>query len=300
MGGSCVLFNVIQTIDGGYAACGYTSSFGAGSRDFVLFKLDENGEEEWMGTYGTESSETCEAIFQTRDGGYALAGVSRVDNAEGNYWVVKTDAQGEMMWESQYADHYVNRAFDIAELEDGGFLIGGEGGSPRLFFGMDMYIVRTDSTGETLWDVYYGTDNDEVAYGVFPTDDGGYAFAGLGDNRAGNTNHDFLLIKTGPDPVNNYVKLLDPAYPSSVTLHSPYPNPFNSRVKINYTLGTTQDVSVKIFDLSGRLVTILHEGKISLGNHFVTWNAVDAPTGTYICKVAGAGEETSRKLVLVK
>ncbi|RLF26061.1 MAG: hypothetical protein DRN01_05545, partial [Thermoplasmata archaeon] len=66
--------SVVKTYDGGYALAGGTSSYGNGGEDFWLVKVDENGEEEWNSTFGSENEEYCNQIIQTSDNGFLLAG----------------------------------------------------------------------------------------------------------------------------------------------------------------------------------------------------------------------------------
>jgi len=65
---------IVQTGDGGYAIAGTTYSFGVGSADFWLIKLDASGNVEWNQTYGGLKSDVAVAMVQTSDGGYAVTG----------------------------------------------------------------------------------------------------------------------------------------------------------------------------------------------------------------------------------
>ena len=67
-------FSLIQTSDGGYAIAGFTISFGAGSGDVYVVKLDANGNLQWTKTIGGPASEEGNFLIQTSDGGYAIAG----------------------------------------------------------------------------------------------------------------------------------------------------------------------------------------------------------------------------------
>jgi hypothetical protein len=87
---------LVQTVDGGYALAGVTKSFGAGDYDFWLVKTDANGNAQWNKTYGGTSTDYgVNALVQTVDGGYALAGVTKSFGAgDYDFWLVKTDANG--------------------------------------------------------------------------------------------------------------------------------------------------------------------------------------------------------------
>ncbi|MEA1868868.1 MAG: hypothetical protein U9N09_01755, partial [Euryarchaeota archaeon] len=66
--------SVQQTADGGYILAGYTTSYGAGSSDMWLVKVDVGGNEQWNKTFGGTGEEQAKSIQQTSDGGYVLAG----------------------------------------------------------------------------------------------------------------------------------------------------------------------------------------------------------------------------------
>ena len=88
---------IIQTVDGGYAITGYTSSFGAGSYDVYVVKLDAQGNLQWTKTIGGTNNDIGYSIIQTSDGGYAIAGATQ-SFGQGGYdiYIVKLDAQGNL------------------------------------------------------------------------------------------------------------------------------------------------------------------------------------------------------------
>ena len=88
-------FSLIQTSDGGYAIAGYTKSFGAGSGDVYLVKLDANGNLQWTKTIGGPGDEAGPSLIQTSDGGYTIAGATNSFGAgERDVYVVKLDKNG--------------------------------------------------------------------------------------------------------------------------------------------------------------------------------------------------------------
>ena len=88
---------IIRTNDGGYAFAASTTSFGAGSSDFWLVKLDSYGNMEWNQTFGGSGVEFANSLAETIDGGYALAGsTSSLVNGNADVWLVKVDSFGNM------------------------------------------------------------------------------------------------------------------------------------------------------------------------------------------------------------
>lgn len=92
-------YALVRTVDGGYALAGTTYSFGVGSGDVWLVRVDAAGNELWNKTYGGTNTEEARALVQTVDGGYALAGMTGSFGAgNGDAWLVKTDVESGLVW----------------------------------------------------------------------------------------------------------------------------------------------------------------------------------------------------------
>ncbi|MBD3168461.1 MAG: T9SS type A sorting domain-containing protein [candidate division Zixibacteria bacterium] len=87
--------------------------------------------------------------------------------------------------------------------------------------------------------------------------------------------------------------------PISISITNAYPNPFNSSANIELSNPTTRDVSVSIYDIRGRLVEKIFEGELRAGTHILTWNAQNAASGIYFCRINGSAD-TGRAMVLIK
>ncbi|MBU1880433.1 T9SS type A sorting domain-containing protein [bacterium] len=167
--------SVEQTTDGGFIAAGWTSSVGSGQADFLLIKLDAEGNREWSRLYGGYSHDYCEVVHQTADGGYVMAGWTSSYGAGGfDMLLIKTDSRGDVEWQQTYGDGSSEQCKDMIITRDGGYLLGG------LSFtnGDDMYVVKTDSSGNLEWDQYFGDSGIDGCYAVTQTVDGGFALGG--------------------------------------------------------------------------------------------------------------------------
>jgi len=191
-------YALVQTSDGGYALAGMTESFGAGPLDCWLVKTDASGNMQWNKTYGGTGSDYATAMEQTADGGYALAGITDSFGA-GNtdFWLVKTDANGNAQWNKTYGGIGYDEAYDLVQTTDGGYALAGETTS----FGAgnnDAWLVRTDASGNMMWNRTYGGTNEDGATALVETSDGGYALAGRTTSYGAGT-ADFWLVKTKAD-----------------------------------------------------------------------------------------------------
>lgn len=90
-------YSVQQTTDGGYILAGLTTSYGtSGDYDFLVIKLDANGNNTWQKTYGSTGQEPARPIIQATDGGYVVAGYTTSFGTAGDFLVVKVDANGDI------------------------------------------------------------------------------------------------------------------------------------------------------------------------------------------------------------
>jgi predicted secreted protein len=137
-------FTLVETSDGGLALAGNTGSFGAGDYDFWLVKTDANGNMEWNCTYGGTNGDSAHSLVETSDGGLALAGNTGSFGAGGDdFWLVKTDANGNMEWNQTYGGAAYDNARSLVETSDGGLALAGytQSISTRDY---DFGLVRTD------------------------------------------------------------------------------------------------------------------------------------------------------------
>jgi len=141
--------SLIQTSDGGYAIAGYTQSFGAGSGDVYVVKLDANGNLQWTKTIGGPEGEAGFSLIQTSDGGYAIAGYTKsFGPGDWDLYVVKLDANGNLQWTKTIGAKNKNYSkSSLIQTSDGGYAIAGHTES----FGAgewDVYVVKLDRNGD--------------------------------------------------------------------------------------------------------------------------------------------------------
>lgn len=211
-----------QTTDGGYIVAGATFSNDGdvssnnGEEDFWIIKLDSNGNLQWEQTFGGTDVDRAEAIQQTADGGYIAAGFSASLNGDvggnfGNFdfWLIKLDAGGNLLWEQNYGGSGPDWAYELETTSDGGFLLSGSTISTdhdvldnNGFY--DYWVIKVDQNGTLLWSQNFGGTGEDRAYFVREATDGNYIISGstysnnddVGGNFGGS---DFWIIKIDVD-----------------------------------------------------------------------------------------------------
>jgi predicted secreted protein len=187
--------NIFQISDGGFIIAGRTTSFGAGGNDVWLVETDSTGNTEWNKTYGGSLDDAAADMCKTTDGGYALAGYTNSFGVGGSdFWLIKTNATGNMQWNKTYGGTDSDQAFFVAQTSDGGYAITGNTNSSGAG-GIDAWLVKTNANGDMQWNRTYGGVGNDQSVVVVQTSDGGYAIAGY-TNSFGAGNNDFWLIKT--------------------------------------------------------------------------------------------------------
>ncbi|MFQ5869889.1 MAG: T9SS type A sorting domain-containing protein, partial [Candidatus Zixiibacteriota bacterium] len=88
--------------------------------------------------------------------------------------------------------------------------------------------------------------------------------------------------------------------PTVTTLHQNYPNPFNAETNISYSLAEAGNVSLKVYDISGRLVVTVFEGYQEAGGHTVAWDASGVSSGIYFYKLETSDFAEVKKMNLLK
>jgi hypothetical protein len=187
--------SVQQTSDGGYILAGYTGSYGAGGFDFWLVKTDSEGNKEWNRTFGETVRDEAYSVRQTSDGGYILTGFT--ESYGYDFWILKTDSDGNKQWNAIFGGISWDVAHSVQQTSDGGYILAGYTGSYGAGF-TDAWLVKTDSSGNKVWDNTFGGANTDWADSVQQTSDGGYILAGH-TMSYGAGNGDFWLVKTDSD-----------------------------------------------------------------------------------------------------
>lgn len=229
LGGTLEEFgNSVQlTTDGGFIICGsaesnnFDASLNHGLKDLWLVKTDSLGNIEWQKSYGGTNNETGNKVILTNDGGYAVAGKTGSSNngdvsgyhASTDFWLLKTDSIGTLLWQKCLGGSDYEEAFDLIQTIDSGFIISGYTMSSDFdvtdtILQTDGWMVKTDSVGNILWNHTLGGYGYHELSQMIATSDGGYMMIGNKISQFLNSApfYEFYVVKTNSIGITEWSK----------------------------------------------------------------------------------------------
>lgn len=292
---------VLPTSDGGYIFSGSIAYASNGDFDVYVVKTDASGNEQWSKTYGGSNWDVANSIRKTSDGGYILAGhtVSYGAGGEDGY-LIKIDVSGNQEWFKFFGYDHNDNFSSAVQTPDGGFLACGSTVSffTQTIIYTDIYLVKTDSSGNMVWSKKFGGDKSENG-GILPALDGGYIISGT--TASYGQSIDFLLIKINVDgsitavPRNNGGTISN-----NFLLQQNYPNPFNPSTIIQYSIKKSGPVTLTVFNMLGKKVATLVNKYQSTGTYSVSFKAFGLASGIYFYRCQSGASVSVKKMILMK
>lgn len=221
------LWSIIETDDGGFLMGGESDSDISGDKnensrglnDMWVIKTDSNGNIEWQKTYGGSDRDILKSIVKSSDGGYILAGMSmsnisgeKTENSRGlgDYWVLKIDALGNILWQRTIGGDNGDGAKSIQSTSDGNFIVGGDSASNisgektenSICNSEDIWVIKLDNNGQILWDKTIGGDSTEWIGNIRETADNGLVIGAMSHSdisgyktESSNGDRDYWIVK---------------------------------------------------------------------------------------------------------
>ncbi|TKJ42324.1 hypothetical protein CEE37_01190 [candidate division LCP-89 bacterium B3_LCP] len=287
--------------DSGYIVSGYTESFGSGKADLWLLKVDTNGEEIWSRTYGGSSNDFGGCVRILEGEGYIISGETHsYGSGKGDIWLIKTDTDGDILWDRTYGGSELDGGFPTIGATDGSYIISGWTKSDSQGEA-DILIIKTDEDGEEIWSKTYGGPGDDRALDIVELSDGGFVLTGYGKSN-NDENYDTILIRLNEygDAITGMGRITTTGEVLTYELSEPYPNPFNDQTRLTFTLPTTSKVDLAVYDIRGRLVAELTGKYYSAGQHTIGFKADNLASGVYFINMKSGNWVTTKKCTLLR
>lgn len=186
-----VAYAFCETPDSGYIFIGYKNGpSGWVKGDLWILKTDATLDTVWTKEYGGAGEDYGVSIQQTLDGNYIIAGITSSFGANGkNVWILKIDNSGDTLWTRVYGHDLEDVGYGVCSTSDSGYIVAGYINGTGQWTAGDLWLLKTDANGDTLWTQAYGAGGEDFGFDVYETSDGGYVTAG----RYGN---DMWLLRT--------------------------------------------------------------------------------------------------------
>ncbi|MDA9262358.1 T9SS type A sorting domain-containing protein [bacterium] len=182
-------YSVSMTNDGGFILAGSYDVSGLLSAEYYVVKLDATGDTMWAHTYGPTVDTSISSnrdgagneaynVIQTFDSGYMVVGEAHAfGSGSSDIFVLKLTPQGDTVWTKTYGGINSDYSYKVIQLADSGYILSGYTESYGLGV-RDIYVLRLDEMGDTLWAKSYGGNGIDGSNDMIQTNDGGFAIVG--------------------------------------------------------------------------------------------------------------------------
>lgn len=143
-------------------------------------------------TFDYNNFDTVYSVLQIDNDNYIIAGYTMELN--GTIYLMKADNYGNTVWIKSFGGIAGDFGFSVCKTNEGGFIIAGTTSSYGSG-GNDIYIIKTDSSGNSVWEKTFGDSGNDAGWSVIQTVDGGFVIAGETESPI-TGNYDIYLIKT--------------------------------------------------------------------------------------------------------
>jgi hypothetical protein len=175
------------TSDNGFIVAGHIEEISTGFEDASVLKLDANGNVIWHKIYGGPHRDEASSIQETSDHGFIVAGYTRSFGAGlRDAWVLKLDANGDVVWQKAYGGSGGDVAYSIQETSDNGFIVTGFTSSGGV------WLLKLDANGNIDWQKAYGSGE---ASSIQQTSDNGFIVASSTSSFSSSRFSDYWILK---------------------------------------------------------------------------------------------------------
>jgi len=142
----------------------YDSEF----RDIQLSCYTYSGDSLWTKIYGSSDQDVPAQVIELTDSGlFILGSTTGFGDPDGDFYLIKTDADGNLLWEKTYGGSSSELAYSVNLTKDGNYILSGHKlvTSPDNW---DIHLIKIDPEGEVIWEKTYGGSDTDYGGLLFP------------------------------------------------------------------------------------------------------------------------------------
>ncbi|RDC64872.1 T9SS type A sorting domain-containing protein [Adhaeribacter pallidiroseus] len=305
-----------------------------GSQDFWLVRVDADGNKIWDKRYGGTGNEVLTTVGWNReyspqtnvDGDYYLAGYStsgisgdkkQASQGGKDFWFLQIKSNGILYREKSYGGSGDEELRSVLQTEEGDYLLAGSsnsgvsGDKSQVSKGnSDYWLVRINATGAKQYDQAYGGSDKEELRAMVLAEDGGIVLGGRSDSpisgdrsQPSQGRTDYWLIKIVSEKSGMVVSRVANEPELAIEQSSNvqllvYPNPFQEKVTISFTLPETQPATVRVLDSQGCEITTLFQKEAQAKQAYqVEWQAGKQAAGMYLLQLQTPTGQITKKIL---
>jgi len=277
--------SVFELSTGGFVLSGRLIVDSTNEWKGALLRTDTNGDSLWLKDYANNGGAEFMDAKETTDGNIIAAGrsLSFVSSSYTDFYMVKTDTQGTILWEKLVGGDYMDECYSLAECTDGAFILAGTTYPPPT--NAQAFLVKINSTGDSLWSVQYGGNGIESLFSVAETFDYGFAAVGFSTSFTNGV----YLIKT-----NTIGTLTDINENNNLAKDFlVYPNPAKDYVYIKFNDSSKK--TIQLFDVTGKVVI----EQIISNDTFLQLNTTAFENGIYFLNITSNNNSITQKIIII-
>jgi hypothetical protein len=265
-------------------------------------RISSSGVRQWIvggDSNGTLICTTASHAILTGDG--AGGAVFAWGDSRGGVYAQRINAAGVVQWQVNGVRVQTGANPGAITIDGtGGAIIAWQGGFPEV----DIFAQRVNGDGVVQWDtngVAISTAPDYQSNPELATDGSGGAIIAWLDRRSGSTN-DIYAQHVNADGSLGVVTSVEngAAVPMEFKLDQNYPNPFNPGTSISYELPEASHVTLKVYNMIGREVSLLVNEEEPAGVHHVQFDAANLSSGVYFYRIQTEHFGQTKKLILLR
>lgn len=298
-------YSIYQTNDSGFVVAGQKEAFSAIDPDNIdafLIRLNSNGDTLWTKTYDATDYDVGYSVQQTNYGGFIITGsIYDVDATTEDVYLIHTNSNGDTIWTRTFGGYSMEAGSCVKQTLNGEFIISGYTWSIGAGF-YDVYLIRVDTEGSTLWEQTYGGTEYDEGNSIQQTSDGGFIIAGA-TQSFGAGGSDVYLIRL--DTITTGIKKCNPANNFIADNYIVSFDYKNNLISIHYGVPYSSSVKIEAYDIQGKLVNKIVDKFLQKGYYSVKWdtkqgNNKSLAGGVYFLKLSVNGFALSRKVTIVR